>query len=299
MLATCLIGSLLVSSGIASASFGPTAWTDLKTTWSAAPFKGFIPVPTSLSDAKSRGWDEMLTCAKDSRVGYLYAENEDISSMPFYNSNGQIYGIILGMTDPGQSSEIPPFNSYTLSNGTAFWGVQAYFRDPAYVCSDTSVSTNEKIGDRLWFRVGDNFCLFLLGPNSFYEVPLVENSTTLDNDGWLMGGCFVGMGMHYWRYVSVDMDCNTVYPIFLLYTEQKLTAWGIAMAHDDRPYCTLFFFLLLFKRWEHPGGDSLKFFFQEGDMPTCLPNQGTLSTQHVYLGNPLWYNCLGDFQKIF
>ncbi len=30
------------------------------------------------------------------------------------------------------------------------------------------------------------------------------------------GACFVGMGMHYWKDVSVDMNCNDAYPIFLL-----------------------------------------------------------------------------------
>jgi len=265
------------------ARVGDTGWTELATTWSLAPFQGFYPVPTTLDAAQSQNWDEMLTCSDDSRVGYLYADKEDLSSMPFYNSNGQLYGIMLGMTNPGETSEIPPFNSYTLQNGTTFWAVQAYFRDPSLVCSSSEVSTNETIGDRLWFRTGNN---------SFYEVPLLENTTALDSDGWVMGACFVGMGMHYWRYVDVNMNCNNTYPIFLLYNQQKLNAWGIAMAHDDRPYLTSY-------RWEHPGGQSLQCFFQKGDMPACLPKQGTLSTQHVFMTNPFWDLCIDQIEKIF
>jgi len=277
MISVLFVGSLLLSSAIAG-----SGWTELSTTWSAVPFQGFYSVPLTLSAVKSKGWNEMLTCKNDPKVGYLYAENGDLSSMPFYNSYGQIYGIMLGMTNPGKSSEVPPFNSYTLPNGTKFWGVQAYFRDPTTVCSSAAASKEEKVGDRLWFRNG----------NTFYKAPLMENSTILDADGWLKGGCFVGMGVHYWRYMSVDMNCNNAYPLFLLYSQQKLAAWGVAMVHDDRPYLTSY-------RWEHPSGDSLKLFFESGDMPTCLPNQGTLSTQHVYMTNPLWDNCLGEIFKIF
>ena len=93
------------------------------------------------------------------------------------------------------------------------------------------------------------------------------------------------MGKHYWRWISSDMNCNNTYPIFILYTRSKLNAWGIAMAHSDRPYLTS-------DRWEHPGGTELEYFFQSDTFPQCLLDAGTLSTQHIYMTNPIWDNCL-------
>ena len=89
------------------------------------------------------------------------------------------------------------------------------------------------------------------------------------------------MGTHYWRDMTVDMDCDDTYPIFLLYNGGALDAWGIALAHSDRPYLSSY-------RWEHPGGSELNYFFQSGEIPTCLPDAGTLSTQHIFLTNPAW-----------
>ena len=105
-----------------------------------------------------------------------------------------------------------------------------------------------------------------------------QNDTALNATMWEKGACFWQMGYHYWRYMSIDMDCNDTYPIFLLYNGGKLNAWGIALAHHDRPYLSSY-------RWEHPGGSELDYFFQSGQIPTCLPNDGTLSTQHIFLTN--------------
>ena len=72
--------------------------------------------------------------------------------------------------------------------------------------------------------------------------------------------------------------CFVLFDFFVNLTDNggKLNAWGIALAHSDRPYLNSY-------RWEHPGGSELGLFFQSGTMPSCLPNMGTLSTQHIYL----------------
>jgi len=214
-----------------------------------------------------------MSCENETSPGNVYWLGNDLSSMPFYTNSGLLAGIILGMTNPGASSEYAPFNKYILPNGTVFWGVEANFRDPQMIC--TNNNSNDKVGDRLWFKDEDYY----------YEAPITENATILNNDGWSKGACFVGMGDHWWRYANASTPCDDTYPIFLLYNSGKLNAWGIAMAHSDRPYLTSY-------RWEHPGGSELKWFFEPGQMPTCLPNQGTLSSQHVYMTNPLFDSCL-------
>ena len=93
------------------------------------------------------------------------------------------------------------------------------------------------------------------------------------------------MGDHYWHGISSDMSCDEGYPIFLLYTRHKLIGWGVGMSHSDRPSLTSY-------RWEHPGGSDFKHFFQESNFPKCLLQQGTVSTQHIFMTNPIWNNCL-------
>lgn len=146
-------------------------------------------------------------------------------------------------------------------------------RDPDQICTK-GAAKNGEVGDRLWFNNGD-------GEGIYYKAPLTQNNTILNETGWSQGACFWQMGTHYWRYISLDMNCNNVYAIFLLYNGGKLNAWGIALAHDDRPYLTSY-------RWEHPSGDELDYFFQKGQIPKCLPNQGVLSTQHIFLTNPAY-----------
>ena len=101
----------------------------------------------------------------------------------------------------------------------------------------------------------------------------------------LLGKCFIFMGQHYWRYISPDMDCDDFYPIFLLYTRGKLNAWGAALGHSDTPYLTS-------KRWEHPQGEEIHYFFQDDDFPECVLDATNLSTQHIYMSNWFWNNCL-------
>ena len=93
------------------------------------------------------------------------------------------------------------------------------------------------------------------------------------------------MGDHYWHGISASMNCDDAYPIFVLYTRGELVGWGVAMAHSDRPDLKSY-------RWEHPAGDDLRWFFQENNFPQCLPRQGKLSTQHIFMTNPIWNNCL-------
>mmetsp|Transcript_23908 Transcript_23908/g.37949 ORF Transcript_23908/g.37949 Transcript_23908/m.37949 type:complete len:279 (-) Transcript_23908:28-864(-) len=268
-----------VLSGIGcSQTIGNTGWDRLQTTWNIDVFAGFYHVPLTMTAAESKGWKQLLKCGETGSPGNVYYLGDDLSSMPIYNADGKIAGIILGMLNPGASEETDAsaFTQYKMQNGTQFWGVQGTFRDPSTICTANS-SGNIEVGDRLWFPNGDS-------NGKIYGAPLRENSTALSADGWVKGGCFPVMGWHYWRYLKVDMDCNDIYAIFLLYNGDKLNAWGIALTHDDRPNLTSY-------RWEHPGGAELKPFFQSGDEPTCLPNQGTLTTQHIFLTNPIWDEC--------
>merc|ERR1712087_63022 len=165
-------------------------------------FEGFYSVPLTESSAVSKKWAKLMSCGDSTSPGNLYALQDDLSSMPFYNADGNIAGIVLGMFNPGSSSKKSPFTEFKLSNGTSFWGVQANFRDPAKICQSGS-SNNVKVGDRLWFTNGNH--------NDYYEAPLYQNKSTLEGAGWVTGACFWQMGYHWWRYISADADCNGLY----------------------------------------------------------------------------------------
>ena len=125
---------------------GDTGWDSLYST-----FGSFYSVPITQSSAESDKWDMILDCDDKSSPGIVYSENGDISTMPFYNNNGYIAGIILGMLDPGASSETLnyPFKTYQFKNGTIFWGIEAHFRDPDTTCqNNNNVNSNGTIGDR-------------------------------------------------------------------------------------------------------------------------------------------------------
>ena len=82
--------------------------------------------------AVNKKWEKLFSCGDSGSPGNVYWLEGDLSSMPIYNADGYISGIILGMLDPGVTSEtinkINPYTQYTMSNGTKFWGIQAYFR---------------------------------------------------------------------------------------------------------------------------------------------------------------------------
>mmetsp|Transcript_36082 Transcript_36082/g.57965 ORF Transcript_36082/g.57965 Transcript_36082/m.57965 type:complete len:279 (-) Transcript_36082:97-933(-) len=261
-----------------SQTVGNTGWNMLETTWNLNVFDGFYPVPLTVSAAQSKGWQRLLKCGDTGSPGNVYTLGGDLSSMPIYNADGNIAGIILGMVNPGASEETSasPFVEYTMENGTTFWGVQGTFRDPSTICT-AGTSGNVQVGDRLWFPNGN-------GRGKTYAVPLTRNESALAADGWVLGACFPQMGYHYWRYMTVNMNCNDTYAIFLLYNGGKLNAWGIALGHDDRPTLTSY-------RWEHPSGSEIQYFFAPNGMPACLPKQGVLTTQHIFMTNPAFDNC--------
>eukprot|EP00485_Elphidium_margaritaceum_P009832 CAMPEP_0202685402 /NCGR_PEP_ID=MMETSP1385-20130828/1145_1 /ASSEMBLY_ACC=CAM_ASM_000861 /TAXON_ID=933848 /ORGANISM="Elphidium margaritaceum" /LENGTH=292 /DNA_ID=CAMNT_0049339737 /DNA_START=69 /DNA_END=947 /DNA_ORIENTATION=+ len=286
---SCLIGVGLSITYSDYPTSGVTKWNQLKTTFGTNPWSAYFPVEITESKAESKKWVQVMSCESSGGVGNVYIEDDDISVMPIYGQNGQVFGIILAFYDPGETSKTSwyPFVNYTLFDGTVVYGVTAYFRDPSTVCTEGNAYEAE-VGDRLWIAqaaVGADT------DGGYLKVPLTEDEDGLDQHGFAKGACFWGMGQHYWRYMSVNMDCNEAYPIFLLYNGGVLNAWGIAMAHDDRPNAEAV--KKYSKKWENPSGDSLKFFFGKGQMPLCLPKQGEMITMHVYMNNPAYNLCIG------
>ncbi|KAK7488124.1 hypothetical protein BaRGS_00020566, partial [Batillaria attramentaria] len=77
-------------------------------------------------------------------------------------------------------------------------------------------------------------------------------------------------GNHQWFNVSRTSDCDYAFPVFLLYTEGKLNAFGWAMIFGQTS-----------PRFERPTCQVLKLFFNE--VPQCLCDAPARATMHIFL----------------
>ncbi len=127
-----------------------------------------------------------MTCGETGAPGNLYADGTDYSTMPFYNADGQISGMIIGMDTPGESAKKPPYVKYTTRDATVFWGIEANFRDPASICMSDS-TTDIAFGDRLWFANGSH--------TSYLKTPLNQCVEALEKDDWILSYCSDGFAV--------------------------------------------------------------------------------------------------------
>ena len=175
---------------------GDTAWDTIITT----AFNN-QPAPINETQAIAEGWELLFGCDdSDEAPGNVYSYNGDLATMPIYNADGNIAGIIIGIDDPGASQHgKAPWVKYTLPNNDSdiFYGIEGIFRDPTTICTPNSTG-DIAYGDRLWFANGSH--------SEYNKIPLNESYCALDNQGWDEGGCKDGifrMGVHYWHGSSV------------------------------------------------------------------------------------------------
>jgi len=143
--------------------------------------------------------------------------------------------------------------------GGNFYYLTAYFTDPKKIC-DTKIHRSEDIGDKL---------VFLAGKEKYVEAPLLSKDA--GGTKWILGSCYYAMGTHYWYDISSDMDCDDIFPVFLLYNKGKLTGWGWATDVHVKS-----------SRVEHPSSKLIWLFFKKETFPKCVPQIDFHSTQHVY-----------------
>ncbi|VDI73205.1 Hypothetical predicted protein [Mytilus galloprovincialis] len=113
--------------------------------------------------------------------------------------------------------------------------------------------------------------------DDFIKIPHLQSGITTTK--WTKGKCFPTMGLHYWYNIRKDMSCDEFYPMFLLYNDGKLNAFGWAFNGDFNSSIL-----------EHPPIAALSAFIDP--VPDCLLNAETLSTMHIYLtNNPALNKC--------
>jgi len=246
-------------------------WNDLKVTWGVNPFdsNNFQSLPRTQAEAISKGWKLEKDCSQVN--GNRYILNGDRASILIFNARGIIAGLASAVAKNlpfnFPSSKIQPL----FNDEGDFYTINAYFVDPASVCS-AELSAKQVTGDRLIIK----------GQGKELNIPLEQQGLS---NFWTQGKCFYTMGAHFWADIDgTELNENTnpdnFAPLFLLYNKGKLNGFGWAFNAD-----------LSSKRYEHPGQDVLSMFFNK--IPKFFSDpikSGRLSTLHIYLDSTPQFN---------
>ncbi|GFR71423.1 hypothetical protein ElyMa_000353100 [Elysia marginata] len=203
-------------------------WDDLEVTWGQGGAKSFMKQPRTVQEATDAGFVQVgsSVCGENGVYnGIAYVKDEDYSVTLLFDVNGFIAGIQHGI--PKQDADTTGYPSEKIQPPMVLvedrYVLTAYFTDPNTICSSgrtRSVFNVEGTGTDLWLQTG----------NTASEVTLIPYyQTGLNVTNWTEGKCFPTMGKHYWYNVTVDMDCDTFYPVFLLYNGGKLNSFGWAL----------------------------------------------------------------------
>jgi charged multivesicular body protein 7 len=260
----------------------PAAWDGLRAGFGVNPFSSttFAALPRTRQEAVENGW-MLNTSAGGCGVyqtpfyGNRYIKNNDTSVMLLFDKKGTIAGIQAGIPkDKTKTYPEPQHDKYGVFTEEAnMWVITAYFVEPNTICTSGRTAQQlerEGTGTLLAVQTGPT-------PSSLMRMPLTESDVTTTTK-YVHGKCFYGMGMHYWYDVTTDMSCDDTFPVFLMYNEGKLTAFGWAFnIYYDNSY-----------RWEHPDRSVFSNFID--NVPDCLGVDHTVTTLHLYLTDDPWYN---------
>ncbi|RUS82736.1 hypothetical protein EGW08_009516 [Elysia chlorotica] len=241
-------------------------WTGLKVTWGPNPLSSsyFVNQPRTAADAVKQGFQKISDCDVNAKWrGARYVKDGDYSLTLLYDVNGYIAGIQTSVPKSYGKYPKPQIQPPFVEDGDR-WVVSAYFTDPSKICSTgrTADEFNQQgTGTNLYVQNSTK-------PEDSFMVPHKESGMTATK--WTEGKCFYTMGKHYWYDLSLDMSCDGMFPMFLLYNGGELNAFGWAMVAN-----------LPSKHLEHPSPSTYGLFMKE--VPTCLMSSGVLSTMHIYL----------------
>ncbi|XP_045207827.2 uncharacterized protein LOC123559791 [Mercenaria mercenaria] len=254
------------------------SWNALKVTWNV-----YTDVPRTQGEAEFNGWVPLIPGAKCNDnpkfKGLRYIKDGDMGVIPIYGQAGYIAGIQLGFPEnytPNPNNFPSPLlkNAEDILDGGNYYQT-AYFTNPAKICEGRTAMefALEGTGTELLLQSGPN-------PISDY-VTIPYTQEDVNNTMWTEGQCFQTMGTHYWYNISKDMSCEEVYPMFLLYDNGELNAFGWTIPMDLGNVS---------RSIENPPPNFYPYVFKV--VPDCLYGLGTLSTVHIYLkNNPAEIKC--------
>ncbi|KAL5022525.1 hypothetical protein ScPMuIL_001680 [Solemya velum] len=216
---TCLVS---MNSGIL---FRQEKWNDLKVTWGPNPLgsKDFVSMPRTEQEAVTVGFTKFANCSDNPQLrGNRYMKKGDTAVILLYDVHGYIAGIQAGV--PKDTPNFPPdtLKPPFLDDGNT-WVMTAYFVDPSTICTtgrSAQAYETQGTGTNLYIQNGTN-------PETDTMLIPHEQSNIGTTD-WTKGHCFITMGVHYWYDLTLDMSCDRMFPVFLMYNEGTLTGFGWA-----------------------------------------------------------------------
>ncbi|XP_068673239.1 uncharacterized protein [Montipora foliosa] len=228
-------------------------WNQLTVTWLR-----WDSLPLTVNDALKNGWTLQDECRDSSYFrGNRYTLNGDKTVMLLFDADNKIAGLQTGIT----KSDVN-FKSWPWREENDTFVVTAYFKDPSQICSKRS-SSSWNIGDRLLLLNGTS-------PQEFVQAP--SNEAGLEGSAWTEGQCVWTMGKLYWYDLVSVSDCNSLFPVFLMYTNEVLNGFGWILPYkNENP------------RFVHATNASFPNLFKNGTIPSCFWNTSHLSLMHVYL----------------
>jgi len=255
-----------------SQAAAPIVWDRLNVT-----FRVWTAIPMTSDDAEIAGYEPSAYCDDPDAYffGNRYSLDEDFSANPIYDSNGRLVGVQSAVYNP-----LRPGAPYVLEG--ELYTLTAYFVNPARICDapepgpdDSNVAVN---WDRIWLQNGEFSKEKRMTEDAYVEFPLHQTDAAANL--WVKGTCFPTMGHHYLFNASVTQDCDTLFPVFIMYNSGKLST--IAFYTLDSPLDTS-------SRWETPGVMGLAAAYDKATVPKCLLEKPVLQTRimHTYVSDPL------------
>jgi len=235
-------------------------------------YGSFSSLPTTESSAISAGWSLVDS---DCTYGKRYQLNGDYAVTVLFNADGVAAGVQASVASIDQTSwaSFPDI----VEEIDGLYAVTVYFQDPSTICTSSNRLLTTQFGDSLLLRKSDG---------TTENLPLNSNDLTIGAPDWVLATCFIGMGTHYWKNTTVDMDCNYLFPVAIMYTQDTLRTFLFALLSTTGA-------LESSSRWEHPPQSALQQFFYPGDEPQCLLGSSiAMSTMHFFVQNPIWNTCL-------
>ncbi|XP_052770808.1 uncharacterized protein LOC128210500 [Mya arenaria] len=190
-------------------------------------FHQYHDVPRTKQDALQLGWvkkDVGADCQGTYFNGERFWKDSDLAVILLYDVNGFIAGIQTAF-DKNYSSNpndypSPQLQNHPLVEEGGNYHTTAYFIPSDKICSTgrTLAEFNQQgTGTGLWVQNGTS-------PSSTVQIPMTIEQVR--SSEWTEATCFKAMGTHFLYRMSVDMDCDDFFPMFLLYNGGVLDGFG-------------------------------------------------------------------------
>lgn len=241
------------------------------------------PLPKRREDAEKENYKRQNDiCRTDNYHGFLYRLDDDSKLLPIYDLNGYLSGIqaiipsdMKGYNSFNETIMLPPHEIMPPvlvgKSDIQTYTITAYFKHPQLLCSPTYLS-NVPTGKGLYIQTGYD-------PIKHHEqIPLeAKNLSSL----WKKALCLTTMGTHYFYNVSRDMQCERLYPVFLMYdSEGQLAAFGWSFQGEpyEGPNSIV--------SWYQIRPETFYFIFDVNQLPPCMLNPNfRVFGVHIWLQN--------------